>query len=71
MIMGNLEQKNREQNGAAARLFFILWLLNTPYLIATFIAQRGGRSQLVESIRLTSENNAGAWWSGMQLYHIA
>ena len=67
MIMGNLEQKNREQNGAAARLFFILWLLNTPFLIATFIAHLGGRSQLLESMRLTSENNAGAWWSGMQL----
>jgi hypothetical protein len=65
--MGKLERNNREENRVAARFFCTLWLLNIPYLIATFIAKLGDRSPLVELMRLSSENNAGAWWSGMQL----
>lgn len=38
-----------------------------PFLIATFIFQLGTHSKLMRMLALTAENNAAAWWSGMQL----
>ena len=49
------------------RFLLFVWILNIPFLFATFILQFGNQSKLILILTLTAENNAGAWWSAMQL----
>jgi len=66
--MSGIEQKSHhESRSVIPRFLFVVWALNMPFLYATFIAEFGTQSTLIKILRLTSENNAGAWWSGMQL----
>ncbi len=66
--MSGIERKShQESRSVILRFLFVVWTVNMPFLLATFIAEFGTQSTLVQAMRLTSENNAGAWWSGMQL----
>jgi hypothetical protein len=66
--MSEIERKSHEESRRfILRFLIVVWALNMPFLIATSIAEFGTQSPLAQILRLTSENNAGAWWSGMQL----
>ena len=49
------------------RFLFFLWILNMPFLLATFMFQIDSHSKLMLTLALTTENSAAAWLSGMQL----
>lgn len=58
---------HQESRSVILRFLFLIWILNMPFLLGTFIFQLGNHSKLMQILALTAENNAGAWWSGMQL----